>query len=342
MPSLISDVRKSVNEYKSELFSLKAMALSVKKSVCDVDDVISSIQTSTQIQDEKIDSLEEFQRNSEVFIEEVVRIDREVADVVNQNKEKFYEEYSYLTPDSERSDWENFCQDVGEWCQEHWEEIVVTVTIVVGVVAIIAISIATFRAAAVGAAALVGGVVGITGQLTSDVISWTITGEWDGNWQSYVGAAMGGAFGGVLSLTGNLVISCAADATISTFFGQNLENITGGTKRTSTEIWKNTIKNAGIAALLGRGFDKIGNKSLKSLATAFPSLSRLSGRGSYSAAFQMVLTKLANGQIKKITYKTIRNGIVSGVAGDAVKNITGGMYDGISELFTRKKLLLQN
>ena len=47
MPSLISDVKKSVNEYKSELFSLKTAMLNVNKSVCDLDDVISSIQTST-------------------------------------------------------------------------------------------------------------------------------------------------------------------------------------------------------------------------------------------------------------------------------------------------------
>ena len=60
MPSLIRDVKTSVNEYKSELFSLKSAVLKIDKSVCDLDDVISSIQTSTQIQEEKIASLEEF------------------------------------------------------------------------------------------------------------------------------------------------------------------------------------------------------------------------------------------------------------------------------------------
>lgn len=53
MPGLIKDVKKSVSDYNSELFSLKKKALTINKSVCDLDDVISSIQSSTQTQDEK-------------------------------------------------------------------------------------------------------------------------------------------------------------------------------------------------------------------------------------------------------------------------------------------------
>ena len=43
MSSLIGEVRKSVEDYSSELFSLKSKALNIRKSVCDLDDVIGMI-----------------------------------------------------------------------------------------------------------------------------------------------------------------------------------------------------------------------------------------------------------------------------------------------------------
>ena len=194
MPSLISDVKTSVNEYKSELFSLKAMALSVNKSVCDLDDVISSIQTSTQIQEEKIASLEEFQRNSEEFIEEVVRIDREVADVVNQNKEKFYEEYSYLNPNPEKNilEWAgDGLQSLCEWCQEHWKA---AVTFVIAITAVVLICTGVggiLGAMAIGA--LVGaGIGGIGGGIICALTGGSF-------WEGFENGAFGGAIAGIIS-----------------------------------------------------------------------------------------------------------------------------------------------
>ncbi len=43
MSSLIGEVKKSVDDYSSELFSLKSKALNIRKSVCDLDDVIGII-----------------------------------------------------------------------------------------------------------------------------------------------------------------------------------------------------------------------------------------------------------------------------------------------------------
>ena len=60
MPSLIGEVRKSVDNYSSELFSLKSKALNIRKTVCDLDDVIGMIQASTEIQEQKAESLEAF------------------------------------------------------------------------------------------------------------------------------------------------------------------------------------------------------------------------------------------------------------------------------------------
>lgn len=45
-------------------------------------------------QEQKIASIETFQQNSKKFIEETARIDSEVADVINQRKDDFYEQYN--------------------------------------------------------------------------------------------------------------------------------------------------------------------------------------------------------------------------------------------------------
>jgi hypothetical protein len=146
MPGLINDLKKSVGEYKSELLSLKSKTLNVNRSVCNLDDVVSSIQTSTQTQENKIAALESFNNKLETFISDVVRIDGNVADLINKNKDDFYNEYPYLKPDIEK-DWREKLGDkfksFGEWCKEHWQEIVITIVIVVGAVLAIAAVIAT-------------------------------------------------------------------------------------------------------------------------------------------------------------------------------------------------------
>ncbi len=135
MPGLIQDVKKSVTDYQSELSALKKKSLQINKSVCNLDDIISSISTSTQTQEQEITSLENLSNNIEQFTSDVNRIDMDVADVINQRKDDFYNEYNYLKPDSEKNGWEKFCdacKAVGEWCKEHWKEIFVTVVIVIG------------------------------------------------------------------------------------------------------------------------------------------------------------------------------------------------------------------
>ena len=131
MTSLTGEVKKSVDDYSSELFSLKSKALNIRKSVCDLDDVIGMIQASTQIQEKKIESLENFSQKAEEFTAEVVRIDEEVAAVINQNKEDFYNKYDYLKPDAEKSFLEICFDSAAEWCKEHWKEILIGLSFIV-------------------------------------------------------------------------------------------------------------------------------------------------------------------------------------------------------------------
>ena len=80
--SLTGEIRKSVDDYSSELFSLKLKAVNIRKSVCNLDDVIGMVQTSTQIQEQKAEALEAFSQKTEEFTAEAARIDEDAAAVV--------------------------------------------------------------------------------------------------------------------------------------------------------------------------------------------------------------------------------------------------------------------
>ncbi len=128
MPSLINDAKKSVREYKSDLKSLKSKVLKIDSGICNVDDVISSIKSSTQTQGDKIDALDKLKKDVNEFVSEVVRTDGDAADAINKSKDDFYDEYYYLKPECEKSGWEKFkdgCKKIGEWCKEHWKELVI-------------------------------------------------------------------------------------------------------------------------------------------------------------------------------------------------------------------------
>ena len=72
-----------------------------------------------------------------------MRIDGDVADVINKSKNDFYEKYEYLKPDIEKSWLEEKVDNACEWCKEHWKEILITVTIVIGAVLAIVAVVAT-------------------------------------------------------------------------------------------------------------------------------------------------------------------------------------------------------
>ncbi len=118
--------------------SLKSKVLKIDSSICNVDDVISSIKSSTQTQEDKIDALDNLKKDVNEFVADVVRIDGDVADAINQSKNDFYDKYEYLKPDCEKSWLEEKWDSAREWCKKHWKEILITVTIVIGAVLAIA------------------------------------------------------------------------------------------------------------------------------------------------------------------------------------------------------------
>ena len=89
---------------------LKKKSLQINQSVCNLSDVLSSISTSTKTQEDTMHALDHFQKESEHFAAEVQKVDMDVADIVNQRKNDFYDQYNYLKPDSEKNGWEKFCR----------------------------------------------------------------------------------------------------------------------------------------------------------------------------------------------------------------------------------------
>ncbi|MDD5934190.1 MAG: hypothetical protein PUC65_01290 [Clostridiales bacterium] len=143
MPGLFNETKKSVSSLKSELLAFKSKAMAVNQNICDLNDVISTIQASTNIQEEKMFSIEQVKDSIEQFVEDTNVIDGNVADLINRRKDDFYEQYYYLKPECEKSFGEkikNGLKKACEWCKDHWKEIlyvaiavfVVVTTVVIG------------------------------------------------------------------------------------------------------------------------------------------------------------------------------------------------------------------
>ena len=232
MSSLLGDAKKSVSDYQSELFSLKSRTLNVNKRVCDLNDVISSVQTSTQLQEQKLDSLEALSQNVANFISDVVRIDDDAAEAINRNKDEFYDKYYYLKPDCEKNIWEKFCDGLasaGEWCKEHWKLIVTIVLVAVAIVLICTGVGGPFAAIILGAAkGLIMGAV--TGGLMGGISSLAAGGSFFEGFEdgAFMGALTGALFGGLggvgeaLGSLGKLGTTCKALETL-----KNVARISG-------------------------------------------------------------------------------------------------------------------
>ena len=198
MSSLINKAKTSVKSYKSDLKSLKSKVLSIDESICDVDDVISSIKSSTKTQEDKIETLENLKQDINDFISDVVRIDGDAADAINTSKDDFYDKYEYLKPECEKSGWEKFkdgCKKVGEWCQEHWKEILAIAVVITGVVLCFVPGLNWL-----GSGILIGSLKGaLSGGLIGGLSSWASGGSfWEGFKDGVVtGAIFGGVFGGL-------------------------------------------------------------------------------------------------------------------------------------------------
>lgn len=146
MPNLVDDICNSVNNLKSEFTTLKSKSQSINRNICNLDDVISSISTSTQTQEDKVNALKNLAEDVKNFASDVGRIDSDVANAINKGKNDFYDKYDYLRPNYEKNVMEQFwdgCKSgldtAAEWCKEHWKLVVTIVLVIVAVAVLIAL-----------------------------------------------------------------------------------------------------------------------------------------------------------------------------------------------------------
>lgn len=366
-----SSLKQSANNLTEALGSLKA-----KIGLASIGVNVSESQEQTKAAHEreknKKSSLSLAYDKLSALISDVGSVDIKASSKIRERKETFYDRYYYLKPECEKTKkekrkdkraerWQNvkdfwggvgeaiknFVVSVGEWCKENWELLAAAFV----AIAVVVFAVCTFGAGAVLIAAMVGAAVGFLSQALGDVIATGMhffkTGklEWQGSsWQEYLGSTLGGALGGILMLTGHPMAANMFASGFSTFFSGHLSNATGGEKRSSLEILGNTAFSVGMSAL----FTKVGDKVGKSLSRSFPQITffrRLAGRNSYEASFKGKLTAICNGnqKISGLTYKTFRNGIVSGMFGNSFETVFNSVTDFdfsnfVKNVFTMPKL----
>ena len=282
----------SVSDYKTELSSLNTKVLTIDSSICNLDAVISSLQSSTQTQEDKITSLESFHQATETFIAEAERIDSGVAELINKRKKEFYDSYSYLKPNSEKSRCELFYDGVlvpiGEWCKEHWKLIV---TIVIVIAAIACLFIPGLNALVAGLVfgklifsmaigALIGaGLGGFIGGIASAATGGSFfEGFENGAFSGTIAGLIGGGMGFGLSQSGTVALTLGRSlwTGAASGAGSSLLSDVGDILFTGANLSPGgVLTNMGISALFGAAFTGAGHGVTRNLATLFKSTSWL-------------------------------------------------------------------
>ena len=165
-------------------------------------------------------------------------------------------------------------------------------------------------------AAGVGAAVSLASQFTSDLISSVKNGSFElSSWETYFGAFVGGAAGGVVTMCAGTAVGGAVGSGVSTLVGQVLENVTGEENRSAGEIVCNTI----IDAAFGFGWGKIDVIKVKGIT---------SGRTSMSAIFKRGLTMIKNKNAKRMSFKVMKKGFISGYVSDSGLTVINGLSSG--------------
>ncbi len=201
MSGIIGNARRSVGSFRDALSTLTGSALQVDGGVCSLEATISSLRSSTDTQEDKLDALEKISDDTDGFVNDVVSIDEAAAEAINTGKNRFYDDYGYLKPDSEKSEWEKFkeaCGTFGDWVKDHWKQIVIGIVVIAVGAVLTALTGGTFLAAfLVGLkAALISGLIGGAISAGISLIGALIKGESFGTTMGHLVRSFGDGFAG--------------------------------------------------------------------------------------------------------------------------------------------------
>lgn len=92
MSNYIEQAKYAVGDFCVDLSALKSKILGINSNVCD--DVVTSISTSSQTQEQQIAGLEATQREVNEFIDLTVNRDNSASSEISRAKNDFYKQYS--------------------------------------------------------------------------------------------------------------------------------------------------------------------------------------------------------------------------------------------------------
>lgn len=222
------------------------MMIDTASTAENISEAVDCTKNAQKREEEKVEAISKAYNKLEEFVADIGAVDILVSVTVDLRKDDFYKEYSFLKPDNEK-DWlekfSDWCDSAAEWLSENYESFIAVVVCVIVVVVLVVVTICTFGTAGLVAIALYAGIA-VANQLISDAMNGELS-----SWQTYVGAIAGGMVEGCLEVFGLEALSGPLGAGFTTFFTQNLENITGGEQRSSIAILLNTGVDTGMEFL---------------------------------------------------------------------------------------------
>ena len=266
----------------------------------------------------------------DTLIMETAVVDQRVADVINTLQADFYKSYPYLEPDNWLEEfcgdivngWNSFwdgigsaiaelAHDVCEWIEEHWQEFLKAVAVVVLVVASVLLLVFV-PGGGLLSAILLGAAKGcLIGFATSVAINGAVNvyngrGFWDGALDAAFSGAVGGFIGG--GITGGLLGNGATMGKLAT----------EGLLKTANSFWGAVGQGAFVGAI-----------STAASSAGVAAVSYWIENGTLSGAGEYILLSAFSGALTG----GILGGILSGVQFkilDAIKKYSGSAYKNIN------------
>ena len=145
-------------------------------------------------------------------------------------------------------------------------------------------------------AAAIGAAVGAVSYTASVVIKGVTTGKWEWNWAEFLGSVVGGFVGGAFSYV--FGAGTYASAFISGFFTNLFTDVFSHWIYGTEFNFGESLLSSAFAGVLSMAFTGIVNIKYAIKGITY-------GRGSWSAISKQIFTKLKNGSIKNVSFKTL-------------------------------------
>lgn len=144
MSSVLQKVSKSVQDLKDDILDLRSKALQIDNNICNIDDVIASLRNATSIDEGVVEKVDDTTDLMDEFIDTVVDTDEEVAEMILQSTDDFYDAYPYLAPQTTTllDSLVNALTGFAEWAADAFAAVLEFIgTLILAVLAIVVIAI---------------------------------------------------------------------------------------------------------------------------------------------------------------------------------------------------------